>query len=79
MGVYCTLYKVFHIFARGVQSSLAEQMPMQIAQDKSNVDQFLKYIVGEGSQINFVTRYICPMDILSNPKPVWSPEKHSEV
>ena len=33
-------------------------MPMQIAQDKRNVYQFLKYIVREDSQINFVTRYV---------------------
>ena len=56
VGVYCTLYKGFYIFCEGTAASLAEPMPMQIAQDKGNVYQFLKYIVREDSQINFVTR-----------------------
>ena len=70
MGVYCTLCKGFHIFVRGVQlCSLAELMPMQIAQAKINVDRFLTYIVREDSQINLV--------ILSDPNPLSQEMSHS--
>ena len=56
----CLLYVIqgFPYFCEGSAASLAEPMPMQTAEDKRNVDQFLQYIVREDSQINFVTRYV---------------------
>ena len=57
----CLLYVIqgFLYFCEGSAAlSLAEPMPMQVAQDKRNVYQFLKYIVREDSQINFVKRYV---------------------
>ena len=56
----CLLYIIqgFLYFCEGSAASLAEPMAMQIAQDKRNVYQFLKYIVREDSQINFVSRYV---------------------
>ena len=56
----CLLYIIqgFPYFCEGSAASLAEPMPMQTAQDKGNVYQFLKYIVREDSQINLVTRYV---------------------
>ena len=63
VGVYRTLYELFkgfifhegsvHIY-RKQAASLAEPMPMQIAQDKRNVDRLLTYIVRE----DFITRYV---------------------
>ena len=70
MGVYCTLYKAFHIFVKRCAASFAELMPMQIAQDKRNVYQFLKYTVREDSRINFVTRYV-PWIFSEDPEPVY--------
>ena len=46
----------FPYFCEASAASFAE--PMQIAQDKRNVYQFLKYTVREDSRINFVTRYV---------------------
>ena len=58
MWVFTIRYTRVSIFLRGSAASLPEPMPMQIAQDKRNVYQFLKYIVREDSQINYLTRYV---------------------
>ena len=58
MWVFTGIIQGFPDFCEGSAASLAEPIPMQIAQDKRNVYQFLKYIVREDLQINFVTRYV---------------------
>ena len=47
----CLLYIIqgFPYFCEASAASFAEPMPMQIAQDKRNVYQFLKYTVREDS------------------------------
>ena len=68
----CLLYIIqgFPYFCEASAASFAELMPMQIAQDKRNVYQFLKYTVREDSRINFVTRYV-PWIFSEDPEPVY--------
>ena len=68
VGVYYTLYKGFHIFARVVQLVLQNQCQMQIAQDKCLS---ISKIHCQGRLMNQFCNKICPMDILSDPEPVY--------
>ena len=71
---YMELFKGFifhegsvHIY-RKQAASLAEPMPMQIAQDKRNVDRLLTYIVRE----DFITRYVPFILFIFHPQNIYN-------
>ena len=68
MWVFTVHYTRVSIFFEGSAASFAEPMPMQIAQDKCLS---ISKIHCQGRLTNQFCNKVCPMDILSDPEPVY--------